>query len=380
MLLLAVSVFAGAGTIHYQTPMLGAFAAEFHADAAAVGWVATLTFGGFLAGTFFLVPLGDRFDKRRLILIELAVLIVALFVVASAPTLPALVAASLVVGITSGFAQLVIPLTAELAPPEKRGRVMGTLLACLFLGILFGRLAGGLIAQFLGWRWTYVAAAAMLAALAPALVLWLPAMPSKTRLGYARLIGSLFGFLRENATLRRASTIQFLLGISYGGFWATVAPMMLALHGFGPAQTGLLAIPGAAGILVSQPAGRWTDRRGAFPIVTAGVCLVLAAYVVLAFAPLAVGFVIAGAVLLDSGLRSAIVANQTLITAVAPDARSRFNTVFGAHIWGGNAVGAFLASTALAHWGWIAVCAIAVSASCLALLVQWRTRRAQRSP
>jgi predicted MFS family arabinose efflux permease len=379
MILLAVSVFAGAGTIHYQTPMLAAFAADFNADAAAVGWVATLTFGGFLAGTFFLVPLGDRYDKRTLILIELGVLIVALLVMASAPTLPALVAAALVVGITSGFAQLVIPLTAELAPPEKRGRVMGALLACLFLGILFGRLAGGLIAQFLGWRWTYVAAAAMLAALAPALLLWLPSMPARTQLGYARLIGSLFGYLRDNATLRRASTIQFLLGISYGGFWATVAPMMLALHGFGPAQTGFLAIPGAAGILISQPAGRWSDRRGAFPIVTAGVCLVLAAFVVLAFAPVAVAAVIAGAVLLDSGLRSAIVANQTLITAVAPEARSRFNTVFGAHIWGGNAVGAFLASTALAHWGWTSVCVIAVSASCVALALQWRTRRAQRA-
>src|SRR5207248_608283 len=178
--------------------------------------------------------------------------------------------------------------------------------------ILFGRVAGGLIAHFLGWRWTYVAAAAMLLALAPALVLWLPSMPSKTQLGYGRLMRSLGEFLRDNATLRRASAIQFLLGISYGGFWATVAPMMLALHGFGPAQTGLLAIPGAAGILVSQPAGRWTDRRGAFPIVTAGVCLVLAAYVAFAFAPLAVGAVIAGAVLLDCGLRSALAPTLTL--------------------------------------------------------------------
>jgi len=121
MVLLAVSVFAGAGTIHYQTPMLAAFAAEFHADAAAVGWVATLTFGGFLAGTFFLVPLGDRFDKRRLILTEIAVLIVALLAMAAAPTLPTLIAASFVVGLTSGFAQLVIPLTAELAPPRNAG-------------------------------------------------------------------------------------------------------------------------------------------------------------------------------------------------------------------------------------------------------------------
>src|SRR5258706_1968228 len=275
MVLLAVAVFAGAATIHYQAPMLAAFAAEFHADAAAVGWVATLTFGGFLAGTFFLVPLGDRFDKRRLILTELSVLIVALLVMAAAPTLPALIAASLVVGLTSGFAQLVIPLTAELAPPEKRGRVMGTLLACLFLGILFGRLSGGLIAQFLGWRWTYVAAAAMLLLLAPALVLGLPPMPSRTQLGYARLIPSLFGFLRDNATLRPASTIQFLLGISYGGFWATVAPVMLAFHGFGPAQTGLLAIPGAAGILVAQPPGRWADPPRGFPLGPAGGCPVV---------------------------------------------------------------------------------------------------------
>jgi predicted MFS family arabinose efflux permease len=374
MVLLAVSVFAGAGTIHYQTPMLAAFAAEFHADAAAAGWVATLTFGGFLGGTIFLVPLGDRFDKRRVILIQLAVLIPALLAMAAAPSLVALAAAGLVVGIMACFAQIVIPLAAELTPPEKRGRVMGAILACLFLGILFGRVAGGLIASTLGWRWTYVIASVVLAALAPALALWLPNMPTKTQLGYGQLLRSLGGFLRGNATLRRASGIQFLLGISYGGFWATVAPMLQLFHGFGPAQTGLMGIPGAAGILIAQPAGRWLDRRGAFPVVTTGVCLVLAAYIVFSFAALWVGAVIAGAMLLDCGLRASLVANQTLITSVAPDARSRFNTIFGAHVWGGNATGAFLASMTLAHFGWIAACAIAVSASSLALLLQWRAR------
>lgn len=374
MVLLAASVFAGAGTIHYQTPMLAAFATEFHADAAAAGWVATLTFGGFLAGTIFIVPLGDRFDKRRLILTQLAVLIPAMLATAAAPSLAALAAAGLIVGVTACFAQIVIPLAAELASPEKRGRVMGAILACLFLGILFGRVAGGLVASTFGWRWTYVIASGMLAALAAALVLWLPSTPPKTRLGYGQLLRSLGGFLRENSTLRRASRIQFLLGITYGGFWATVAPMMQLFHGFGPAQTGLMGIPGAAGILIAQPAGRWLDRRGAFPVVTAGACLVLAADAVFSFASLGVGAVIAGAILLDCGLRASLVANQTLITSVEPDARSRFNTIFGAHVWGGNATGAFLASTALAHFGWLAACAIAASASSLALLLQWRVR------
>jgi predicted MFS family arabinose efflux permease len=376
MVLLAVSVFAGAGTIHYQTPMLGAFAAEFQADAAAAGWVATLTFGGFLAGTIFIVPLGDRFDKRKVILAEFVVLIPALLAMAAAPSLPALALASFFVGVAAGFAQVVIPLAAELVPPDARGRVMGAILACLFLGILFGRMAGGLGASTLGWRWTYVGATAMLLALLPALLLWLPSTSSKTRLGYAHLLRSLFEYLRDNATLRRACTTQFLLGISYGGFWATAAPMLAMFHGFGPAQTGLMGIPGAAGILIAQPAGRWLDRYGPFPVVTGGVTLVLAAYVVFGFAALWIVAVIAGAVLLDCGLRAALVANQTLITSVAPDARSRFNTVFGAHVWGGNAAGAFLASTALANFGWIAVCAIAVSASSLALFIQWRSRGA----
>jgi predicted MFS family arabinose efflux permease len=109
-------------------------------------------------------------------------------------------------------------------------------------------------------------------------------------------------------------------------------------------------------------------------VVTAGACLVLAAYVVFSFAALWVGAVIAGAMLLDCGLRASLVANQTLITSVEPDARSRFNTIFGAHVWGGNATGAFLASTALAHFGWIAACAIALTASSLALFLQWRLR------
>lgn len=374
MPLLAVAVFAGASTIHYQTPMLAAFAAEFHADPASAGWVATLTFGGFLAGTIFLVPLGDRFDKRRVILSLLAVLIPSLLAMAAAPTLATLAAAGLVVGATACFAQVIIPLAAELAAPERRGRVMGTIFACLFLGILFGRMAGGLTAATLGWRWTYVGAAVLLSALAVALALWLPSTPARTRLGYAALIGSLVRFLRDNATLRRASAIQFLLGISYGGFWATVAPMMLLFHGFGPARTGLMGIPGAAGILIAQPAGRWLDRRGAYGVVSVGVCLVLAAFVVFGFAQWWIAAAIAGAVLLDCGIRATLVANQTLITSVAPDARSRFNTVFGAHVWGGNAMGAFLASTALAHSGWIAVCVIAVSASCLALFLQWRSR------
>jgi predicted MFS family arabinose efflux permease len=374
MTLLAATMFAAAGSIHFQTAMLGAIAQEFGASAAETGWVPTMTFAGFVLGIIFIVPLGDRADKRRLLLMQHVALIASLLAMAVAPSLAVLAGLSFVMGAVSCFSQNILPFVAELARPNERGRAVATILTALFLGILFARVGGGMVASTLGWRWMYVISAAMLTALGPALLLRLPAAPPKTALPYRTLIGSLLHLVRTNADLRRASATQFLLGICYGGFWATLAPMLISLHGLGPAQIGLMAIPGSAGIFAARPAGRWMDRRGVVPVVTTGVGLVLAAFVAFGFAAAWIGAVVVGAVLLDSGLRSAMVANQTLINSQVPDARSRFNTIFAAHVWGGNATGALLASTALAHAGWLAVCAIGIMSATCALLLQRRAR------
>ena len=270
MALLTATCFTTAGTVHFQTPMLPEFAREFGASAAAVGWVATASFGGFLAGTLTLAPLGDRFDKRRLIIAQLGCLIAAMLAMGAAPSLPVLVGAAFFVGAFASISQHILPFIAEFSAPGERGRAIGTVMSGLFLGILFGRLGGGFITAYLGWRWTYVISAAMMLALAPALIARLPSAPPKTRLPYAALMRSLFGLVRSRADLRRASAVQFLLGICYGGFWATLAPMLAAVHGMGPAIAGLFGIPGAAGVLVARPAGRWMDRVGVRPVVTTG--------------------------------------------------------------------------------------------------------------
>ena len=375
MALLALSTFAGASTIHYQTPMLGAFGLEFGADASAVGWVATLTFGGFLAGFVLIVPLGDRFDKRRVILAQIAVLILALLAAAAAPSLPALAAASFAIGLFACFAQSIVPLVAELSRPEARGRTMGTLLTALFLGILFGRLAGGFVAAQLGWRWMYVLAAAMLAGVGLMLAAWLPGVAPKTALSYRQLMASMFGLVRSQAEIQRIFAVHLLLGLCYGGFWATLAPMLQSAHGVGPAIAGLMGIPGAAGILVARRAGRSLDRRGPWPVVTTGIALVIAAYLVFGLGAWWIAAVVAGAMLLDCGLRAAMVANQTVMNSLSPEARSRSNTIFGVSVWGGNALGALLASSALGLAGWLGVCALGLLAAAAGLAVQLLSRR-----
>ncbi len=364
------SAFVIAGGIHYQTPMLATIANEFQASPAAVGWIPTLSFGGMLVGVALLVPLGDRISKRWLIIGMISVLAMAQALMAVAPSIAVLAAASLVTGICSSVGLVFISIVVEIAPPQHRGRTVGTQLMAMFTGILFARIAGGFIATYFGWRWSYVFSSGLHCALLCALLAWLPHTRPTTQMAYGDLLGSIFTLFRKHGNVRRAVAIHFLLGICYGGFWAVVASMMATLHHVGPTAVGLIGIPGAAGILVARPAGRWMDRSGAAPVVTTGVCVMICAWLAFGISSASIALVVAGAVMLDCGLRTAMVANQTLVNAAVQDSRGRANTIFGMHVWCGNAVGAFLASTAFALYGWLAVCAIAMTASICALLIQ----------
>lgn len=373
--LLALATFLGPASIHYQTPMLGALAVEFGASPSEVGWVPTLTFGGFLLGFVLFVPLGDRLDKRRLILGKLALMIVALVAEAAAPNLATVALAGFAIGLCASFSQSIVPLVAELARPGERGKVLGTLLSALFLGILFGRLGGGLVTAWLGWRWMFLLAAALFAALLPALYAWLPHAPPKTSLSYGELMRSMVRLVRENATVRRVVAVQACLGICYGGLWSTVATMLQAHYGLGAMAAGLLGLPGAAGILIARPAGRWMDRSGPGPVVLTGIVGVSAGWLVFALGEWWLAALVAGAIVFDCGLRAVMVPNQTVMNTLSAQARSRSNTVYGASVWGGNAVGALVMTLAFAHGGWLAVCAIALAASLAALAMERRLAR-----
>jgi len=376
LMLLTLTAFVAGGGIHYQTPMLAAIADEFGATRAQMGWIPTLSFGGMFAGIILLVPLGDRMDRRALILVKLALLCAAQAAMALAPSIGVLALASFLTGVSSCLVQSMMAIVAEGAKPTERGRAIGTLFTGLFLGILFGRIAGGVMASHFGWRSSYVLSALMLAAMLPLLIARLPHSRPTTSAGYAALLRSVFDLLVTNTDIRRAASIQFMLGICYGGFWAVVAPMLVALHGLTPAQIGMLGLPGAAGILVARPAGRWMDRSGILPVVATALATMITAWLVLGFAAWTVAAVVVGVVLLDCALRAAMVSNQTLVGIAAPDARARANTVFGTHVWAGNATGAFIASHAFANFGWLAVCGVSLAACAVAVGIHLKARRA----
>ena len=369
LIVLTLLVFSTAGTIHFQTPLLGLIAKDFQASPAAVGWIPTLTFGGFFVGTFFLVPLGDRLDKRLLIINQLIALIAALLGMAVAPTLAIAAIASFMIGFFCGLSQHVVPLVSELADHGERGRIVGTVLSGVFTGLLFSRVVAGQIAEHFDWRWAYVFGAVLCAIVGVAAFVTMPRVAPQSRLPYFALLKSVGQLFVRHRAIRHPSAVQFFLGLCYGGFWATIAGMLLSVHGLGPGVAGLLGIPGAAGVFVARPAGRWMDRSGILPVVTVGISLVIAAYATFGLGTASVVFIVIGALLLDCGLRATMVANQTQVSNAAPDARSRSMSIYTSHMWGGNAVGALIASTAYAQWGWLGVCAIGIIASSIALVL-----------
>ena len=375
--LLAVAIGAVGGTIHYHTPMLAVLVKEFGTTMSVAGWIPTMALSGFTAGALFITPLGDAVDKKFLVLGKQFALIIALIVMATASSIGVMIVTAFVIGVGASQSQDLVPLAAQLAKPGEGGKVVGIMLSGLMLGILFGRVVGGLLTDLIGWRGAYWLAAALITVVTPFLAWRLPRTPHGTQLGYMALLGSLASLVRGSKTLRLASMSQGLLGICYGAFWSTVAAMLESIHGYGSSAAGLMGIPGAAGVLIAAPVGKWVDRRGPRPAVLAGSALVILAYVTFGFGLMSVVAVVIGAILLDCGIRTTSVANQAEVNAIDPNARSRMNTVFITTLFGGNALGALLGSYALTHWGWLGVCAIAILSAMTALVVYARSRPAR---
>ncbi len=86
-----------------------------------------------------------------------------------------------------------------------------------------------------------------------------------------------------------------------------------------------------------------------------------------------------GVILLDLGVQTGHVANQTRIYALVPEARSRLNTVYMVTYFLGGSLGSALGAFGWSHWRWNGVCAAGALQLMLALAVRaWAHSRTQR--
>jgi len=378
--LLAFSVGVIVANIYYAQPLLASMARTFAVSASMIGLVAMFTQVGTALGMLLFVPLGDSRERRALLTMLLSGACLALCGVATAQNLVWISIASFAVGLCGAAVHIIVPFAAQLAPENSRGRVIGTVFSGLLLGILLARTFSGIVASFLGWRSVYLIAAFGMLSLMLLLRWRLPKLPPQSSLTWPELMRSLVDLVRDHPPLRESALLGAALLCVFSAFWTTLVFLLQTPpYHFGSSVAGLFGLVGAAGALCAPVVGRFADRRGPRFTILLALLVTLASFLLLgAFGKVMAGL-IAGVVLLDVGVQSGHVANQTRIYGLDTSARSRLNTVYMFCYFSGGSVGSWLGALAWQYKGWTAVCAFAIAVMALALLIfarNFRTRGA----
>jgi predicted MFS family arabinose efflux permease len=324
--------------------------------------------------------LGDRLERKTLILATTAALVAALAGAAMSSTFAWLAVASFLIGLFATVAQQIVLLSVHIAPPHAKGQVLGTVTGGILVGILLSRTLSGFITEWWDWHAMFWIAAGLMAAMGLLLAWRLPRVAPSTDIGYFGLLASLRVLLRTHPMLRRAVCIQALIFAAFLAFWSNLA-LLLAREPFqlGGSVVGSIALVGAGGALAAPLAGRFADKRGPASVVSVGAAMVITAFILFGAFQGSLAILIAGVVIMDLGVQSSQVANQARVYALDPAARSRLNTVFMATMLLGGALGAGIGGLAFAHFGWTGTCAFGAAAATAALLLGAGGRSPERA-
>lgn len=384
--LFAVACGVAVADLYYAQPLLPRISRDLSVGSGTAALTVTAAQVGYGLGLALVVPLGDVLVRRRLVPGILVVSGVALFVAAAAPGLPVLLAALAVAGLCSVAAQILVPFAASLAADDQRGRVVGTVMSGLLLGILLARTFSGLIAQAAGWRTVYLAAGWSVALLSLVLYRRLPGESARPSIEYRRLLASVVALLRTEPVLRLRSVLGALVFATFNVIWTSLAFLLAGPpYHYGEAVIGLFGLLGAAGALAAVFSGRLADRGLERVVTGASLLATVASVGLLALGSQRLWAVVVGIVVADLGIQAVHIQNQQLIFAIDPAARSRLNTGYMVTYFLGGSIGSATTGLAYSLGGWDAVVVLGLCYSSAALVL-WALstaadlRRRRRTP
>lgn len=367
---LAVACALSVANAYYSQPLLADIARSFAVTDGVVGFLATLTQLGFALGLLLLVPLGDAVERRHLVTLSLLAVTIALIAVALAPSIGFLAVASFAVGLTTVVPQIIVPFAASLAAPHERGKVVGTVMSGLLIGILLARTVSGYIGAQFGWRAMYWIAAALMFLLAIVLRRMLPKEQPSTSISYPQLLRSLWGLLRAEPTIREVSLFGAMAFGAFSIFWVTLSfYLQTPPYHYGSTVAGLFGLVGVVGALTASWVGKLSDRMSARTITGVMLISALLAFVAFWLAGQWLWGLIIGVILLDLGTQGAHISNQTRVYSLRPEASSRLNTLYMVIYFLGGSLGSTLGAYGWSVAGWNGVCFVGVAMLLVALIV-----------
>lgn len=368
--LMAIACLISIGSLYYNQPLLVLISHTFQVSVVQVSAVPMLTQIGYALGMLLFLPLGDCTNRKQLITVLSLLNAIALLLIAFSPSFEWLAGISFVNGMTAVVPQLLVPFAAQLALPEQRGRVVGTVMGGLLAGIALSRLTGGFAGELFGWRSIFGIAAILMIGLAAVLSQTLPVLIPSVKLPYAALLRSLPDLLITYPLLRETSLTGGLFFSVYCGFWATL-PFLLAQPPFqlGSEVAGLFGLVGIIGVVAAPIVGRIADRQSPRTTIVAAMAILAVSLVMLWQFQQWLGGILLGAMLLDLGVQTGQISNQTRIYTLPTVAHNRVTTVYMVAYFLGGSVGSWLCAYALKLAGWAGVCATGLGATAIAFTV-----------
>lgn len=357
--------------LYYNQPLLEDIARTFHVSRAKAGQISMLTQMGYATGMLFLIPLGDMFKRKRLMLIVFAFIVSALLLTGSAQSINILILASFLLGAASIIPQLLVPMAAHLAKPEERGKKIGVVMSGLLIGILLSRTISGYIGEYFGWRTVFYMAAGVMLVIWLLIGLLLPEVEPDYKGSYRELMASMVHLIKQHPKLRLAALRGALCFACFSAFWTTIVFLLKQNFNMGSAVAGEFGLVGAFGAVAAGLMGRLSDKMDAYKLSGFTLTLILVSFVIFYFSSHSIIGLIIGVIILDMGVQATHISNQAIIFALAPEARNRINTVYMVTYFIGGSVGTFFATQIWKYYQWNGVCAIGAVLSIITLIIHF---------
>ena len=352
ILLMAIAAGITVANIYYNQPILKEMALSLNASDAEIGRVSMFAQIGYGLGMFFLIPMGDMVNRKKLILLLLICLTAVLVLMVLSKGVVLVWILSLLIGVCSAPAQIILPMAASL-DKVNRGKTVGIVFSGILVGILGSRVISGFITDWFGWRYVYGISAVMVLTITVLLKLYLPDVKHKFTGSYAQLLKSTLALVAEHKILRQSAILgAFTFGI-FCSFWTTVTFYLSGpAFGFHADTIGLFGIVAIGGALVAPYFGKLADKGNTRRSLMITVAMIICSLILLKLLPLSVIAMVIAIFVLDIGVQATQITNFARIYSLDENSHSRLNTIYMTTYFIGGGVGTFFGLLCWKHGGW----------------------------
>lgn len=372
-----LSIVAGfmVANIYYNQPLLEVIAQELKVTSIESNLLAVLTQVGYAFGLLLIIPMGDLYDRRKLILLCIFILLLMTTVMSATSSIYIMWIASFFIGISSIVPQIFMPIAGQYSEPENKSRNMGYLLTGLLVGILASRVLGGLIGKQFGWRMIYEINIIIM--ISCAFFIWklFPNMKKNFKGSYIELMYSVYHIFKTHPRIRLNSIRAGLAFGSMLSIWSCMAFLLSNAPFYaGSDMVGMLGLCGVAGAVTSMNIGKYVSRFGIRRFSLIGASLQVVSWLVaFLFCRTYEGLIFA-VVLVDIGLQCQQLSNQSGCIQELPSAASRVNTIFMTTYFVCGSLGTFVSSLGWNLFGWAGVCMVGAFFAFGSILISLRDK------